>query len=47
MLSDAVFLLHEQLDNYVAVLEAIAAGFHHLTEIATMSGIDRSNITKY
>ncbi len=50
MLSDAVFLLHEQLDdprNYVAVLEAIAAGFHRLTEIATMSGIDRSNITKY
>lgn len=50
MLSDAVFLLHEQLDeprNYVAVLEAIAAGFHQLTEIATMSGIDRSNITKY
>ncbi len=50
MLSDAIFLLHEQLDdprNYVAVLETIAAGFHHLTEIATMSGIDRSNITKY
>jgi uncharacterized protein len=50
MLSDAVFLLHEQLDdprNYVAVLEAIAAGFHNLTEIATMAGIERSNITKY
>ena len=50
MLSDAVFLLHEQLDdprNYIAVLEAIAAGFHRLTEIATMAGIDRSNITKY
>lgn len=50
MLSDAVFLLHEQLDdprNYVAVLEAIAAGFHRLTEIANMAGIDRSNITKY
>ena len=50
MLSDAVFLLHEQLDdprNYIAVLEAIAAGFHRLTEIARMSGIDRSNITKY
>lgn len=50
MLSDAIFLLHEQLDdprNYVAVLEAIAAGFHQLTDIATMSGIDRSNITKY
>ena len=50
MLSDAVFLLHEQLDeprNYVAVLEAIAGGFHTLTDIATMAGIDRSNITKY
>lgn len=50
MLTDAVFLLHEQLDeprNYIAVLEAIAAGFHRLTEIATMSGINRSNITKY
>lgn len=50
MLSDAVFLLHEQLDeprNYVAVLEAIAAGYHTLTDIATMAGIDRSNITKY
>jgi AAA+ ATPase superfamily predicted ATPase len=50
MLSDAVFLLHEQLDdprNYIAILEAIAAGFHRLTEIANMSGVDRSNITKY
>jgi len=50
MLNDAVFLLHEQLDdprNYIAVLEAIASGFHRLTDIATMSGIDRSNITKY
>ncbi len=50
MLNDAVFLLHEQLDdprNYIAVLEAIAAGFYRLSDIATMSGIDRSNITKY
>jgi AAA+ ATPase superfamily predicted ATPase len=50
MLTDAVFLLHEQLGeprNYMAVIEAIAAGFHQLTDIATMSGIDRSNITKY
>lgn len=50
MLTDAVFLLHEQLDeprNYIAVLESLAAGFHQLTDIATMSGIDRSNITKY
>ncbi|MCB0032318.1 MAG: ATP-binding protein [Anaerolineales bacterium] len=50
MLSDAVFLLHEQLDdprNYIAVLEAIAAGYHRLTEIATMAGLERSNISKY
>jgi uncharacterized protein len=50
MLNDSVFLLQEQLDeprNYMAILEAIAAGFHGLTEIASMSGIDRSNISKY
>jgi hypothetical protein len=50
MLSDAVFLLHEQLDdprNYIAILEAIAAGTHRLTDIANMSGIDRSHISKY
>jgi len=50
MLGDAVFLLHEQLDeprNYIAIIEAIAAGYHALSDIATMSGIDRSNITKY
>lgn len=50
MLADAVFLLHEQLDeprNYVAVLEALAAGYHTLTDITTMAGIERSNITKY
>ena len=50
MLDDAVFLLHEQLDeprNYMAVIEAIAAGFHHLTEIAKMAGIERSNLTRY
>lgn len=50
MLSDAVFLLHEQLDdprNYIAILEAIATGYHRLTDIANMSGVDRSNITKY
>jgi len=50
MLTDAAFLLHEQLDeprNYMAVIESIAAGYHRLTEIATMSGIDRSNISKY
>jgi AAA+ ATPase superfamily predicted ATPase len=50
MLGDAAFLLHEQLDeprNYMAIIEAIAAGNHTLSDIARMSGIDRSNITKY
>lgn len=50
MLNDAVFLLHEQLEeprNYVAILEAIGAGFHKMSDIATMSGIERSNIPKY
>jgi len=50
MLTDAAFLLHEQLDdprNYMAVIETIAAGYYRLSEIATMSGIARSNISKY
>ncbi len=50
LLRDAVFLLGEQLDqprNYLAVLEAIGGGHHALTAIATMAGIDRSNVGKY
>jgi uncharacterized protein len=50
MLEDAVFLLGEQLvepGNYIAILEAIASGFHRLSEIATMAGIARTNISKY
>jgi AAA+ ATPase superfamily predicted ATPase len=50
MLEDAVFLLGEQLvepGNYIAILEAIASGFHRLTDIATMAGISRTNISKY
>lgn len=50
MLTDAAFLLHEQLAeprNYIAILEAIASGYHNLSDIALMAGIDRSNITKY
>ena len=50
MLEDAVFLLREQLSepgNYIAILEAIASGFHRLSEIATMAGIARTNISKY
>ncbi|MEZ4733400.1 MAG: ATP-binding protein [Caldilineaceae bacterium] len=50
MLTDAVFLLHEQLDdprNYMAIIEAIANGAHTLAEIAKMTGLDTSNLTKY
>jgi AAA+ ATPase superfamily predicted ATPase len=50
MLEDAVFLLGDQLaepGNYAAVLEAIAGGFHQLSEIAMMAGISRTNIGKY
>jgi len=50
MLTDAVFLLHEQLDeprNYMAIIEAIAVGYHTLSDIAKMAGIVRSNIVKY
>lgn len=50
MLSDAAFLLHEQLDeprNYMALIEAIASGYHKLSDIALMAGIDRSNVGKY
>ena len=50
MLTDGVFLLREQVEeprNYIAILESIAAGFHNLSDIAKMAGIDRSNIAKY
>ena len=50
MLGDAVFLLHEQLEeprNYMAVIEAIAAGHHRITDIAHMAGLSRSHISKY
>ena len=50
MLGDAVFLLHEQLDqprNYMAIIEAIAAGHHTLSDIASTAGIERTNIVKY
>ncbi len=50
MLSDAAFLLQEQLDeprNYMAVIEAIAAGYHKLSDIALMAGIERTNLSKY
>ena len=50
MLGDGVFLLHEQLGeprNYMAIIQAVAAGYHTLSEVARMAGIDRTNIPKY
>ncbi len=50
MLNDAVFLLHEQLDdprNYMAVIESIASGYHRLSDIAQMAGIAANHVTKY
>ena len=50
MLGDAVFMLHEQLHeprNYIAIIEAIAAGNRSLSNIARMAGIERTNIVKY
>lgn len=31
----------------MAILKAIADGFHRLSDIATMAGISRTNISKY
>jgi len=50
MMQDAVFLLREQLDeprNYMAVIEAIAAGHHQLSDLADKAGLSRTHITKY
>ncbi len=50
MLNDAVFLLREQLNdprNYMAIIETIAAGYHRLTEIAKMAGMNTNHVTKY
>lgn len=50
MLTDAPFLLHEQLDeprNYMSIIEAIAAGYRTLSDIALMAGIRRTNLPKY
>ena len=50
MLTDAVFLLREQLvepRNYMAILEAIAAGNHKLTDVARRAGLERTNANKY
>ncbi|OGO42380.1 MAG: hypothetical protein A2Z04_08745 [Chloroflexi bacterium RBG_16_57_9] len=50
ILDDAGALLRDQLNeprNYVAIVEAIAAGFTRSTEIATMAGLEPSNVSKY
>ncbi len=50
MLTDAPFLLHEQLDeprNYMSIIETIAAGYHTLSDIAHMAGLSRTNLPKY
>jgi AAA+ ATPase superfamily predicted ATPase len=50
ILDDAGALLRDQLSeprNYVAIVEAIAAGFTRITEIATMAGLPHSSVGKY
>jgi len=47
---DAGALLRDQLGeprNYVAIVHSIAAGFTRIMEIAQMSGLQHSNISKY
>ena len=50
MMDDAGVLLRDQLSeprNYIAIVSAIASGFTRTTEIATMSGLENSNVSKY
>lgn len=50
IIDDAGALLRDQLGeprNYAAVVEAIAAGFTRSSEIATMAGLQQSNVAKY
>jgi len=50
IMDDAGALLRDQLGeprNYAAIVEAIASGFIRMTEIATMAGLQQSNVTKY
>ena len=50
IIDDAGALLRDQLGeprNYVAVVEAIAAGYARSTEIAKMSNLQDSNVSKY
>lgn len=50
ILDDAGALLRDQLSeprNYVAIIEAIAAGYTRLTEIALMAGLEHTNVSRY
>jgi uncharacterized protein len=50
IIDDAGALLRDQLSeprNYVAIVSAIAAGFTRNNEIAAMSGLQPSNLSKY
>lgn len=50
IMDDAGALLRDQLNeprNYVAIVEAIAAGFTRSNEIAQMAGLEHSNVAKY
>lgn len=50
MMDDAGVLLHDQLSeprNYVSIVSSIASGFTRTTEIAQMSGLENSNVSKY
>lgn len=50
IMDDAGALLRDQLGeprNYAAVTSSIAAGYNRQSEIATMSGLQTSNVSKY
>lgn len=50
ILDDAGALLRDQLSeprNYVAIIEAIAAGYTRLTEISLMAGLEHTNVSRY
>ncbi len=50
IIDDAGALLRDQLGeprNYVAIVESIAAGYTRIKEMAQMSGLQHSNVSKY
>lgn len=50
IMDDAGVLLRDQLSeprNYVSIVSAIASGFTRTTEIAALSGLENSNVSKY